>query len=127
RVRVMPKRFVDHGHPEDGIWGRWARFVNRRPLPIALAGIAVVAVLATIGVQLNPNEAQMKNFPGTGDAIVGRDALASAGITPGVLKPFDVLVEHGANPEAVAAKVRTVPGVASAVAPKDWRKGPDSI
>ena len=27
-VRVMPRRFVDSGHPEDGAWGRWARFVN---------------------------------------------------------------------------------------------------
>ena len=30
-VRLLPKRFVDSGHPEDGAWGRWARFVNRRP------------------------------------------------------------------------------------------------
>ena len=69
----------------------------------------------------------MKNFPGAGDAIVGRNALASAGITPGVLKPFDVLVEHGGNPDAVAAKLRSVPGVAAAAAPKAWRSGPDSI
>jgi RND superfamily putative drug exporter len=126
-VRVLPKRFVDRGHPEDGPWGRWARFVNRRPLPIALAGIAIVAVLAGIGLQLNPNEAQMKNFPGTGDAIVGRDALKEAGISPGVLKPFDVLVENGRDPNAVAAKLSTVPGVTAAVAPADWRRGDDSI
>ena len=25
-VRLLPKRLVDHGHPEDGPWGRWARF-----------------------------------------------------------------------------------------------------
>src|SRR5438093_2182888 len=126
-VRVLPKRLVDHGHPEDGPWGRWARLVNRRPLPIGLTGIAIVAVLATIGAQLNPNEAQMKNFPGSGDAIVGRDALTSASVSPGVLKPFDVLVEHGGNPDAVAAKLRTVQGVTAAVAPKDWDRGPDSI
>ncbi len=30
-VRLLPKRFLDHGHPEDGAWGRWARFVLRRP------------------------------------------------------------------------------------------------
>ena len=30
-VRLLPKRLVDHGHPEDGPWGRWARFVNVRP------------------------------------------------------------------------------------------------
>ena len=45
-VRVMPKRFVDHGHPEDGAWGRWARFVLRRPWPVAIVGLAIVAVLA---------------------------------------------------------------------------------
>ena len=126
-VRVMPKRFVDHGHPEDGPWGRWARFVNRRPLPVAFAGLAIVAVLVGIGVQLNPNEAQLKNFPGSGDAIVGRDALQAAGITPGVLKPFDVLVENGRDPEAVAARLREVDGVTAAVAPKDWRRGDTAI
>ncbi len=126
-VRVLPKRLVDRGHPEDGPWGRWARFVNRRPLPIALVGIVIVAVLAGIGLQLNPNEAQMKNFPGTGDAIVGRDALAAAGVTPGVMKPFDVLVEHGGDPTAVAAKLRDVPGVTAAVAPREWRSGDSSI
>ena len=42
-VRVLPRRFVDKGHPEDGVWGRWAAFVMRRPSPIAAAGIAIVA------------------------------------------------------------------------------------
>ena len=127
RVRLLPKRLVDRGHPEDGPWGRWARLVLRRPLPVALAGIAVVAVLTGFGTQLTPNEAQLKNFPGTGQAIAGRDALAAAGISPGVMKPFDVLVEHGGNAEEVAAKLRRVPGIAGAVAPADWRRGPDSI
>src|SRR4029453_8873706 len=27
RVRVMPRRFIDRGHPEAGAWGRWARYV----------------------------------------------------------------------------------------------------
>jgi len=126
-VRLLPKRLVDRGHPEDGPWGRWARLVNRRPLAVAATGLAIVGVLVFYGVQLNPNEAQMKNVPGTGDAIVGRDALTAAGISPGVLKPFDVLVERGGNPQAVAAKLRRVPGVVGTAAPKDWRSGDDSI
>jgi RND superfamily putative drug exporter len=126
-VRVLPKRFLDTGHPEDGLWGRWARFVIRRPVPIALGGAAIVAVLVTMGLQLNPNEAQMKNFPGSGDAMDGRQALTAAGITPGVMKPFDVIVENGADPNAIAAKLRAVPGVTGAVAPKDWRRGGTSI
>jgi RND superfamily putative drug exporter len=126
-VRVMPKRFVDHGHPEDGAWGRWARFVNRRPVPVALVGLVIVAVLVGIGTQLNPNEAQLKNFPGTGDAIAGRQALSSAGISPGVMKPFDVLVEHGGNAQAIAARLSTVPGVVGGVVPAGWQRGGDSI
>jgi putative drug exporter of the RND superfamily len=126
-ARVLPKRWVDRGHPEDGPWGRWARLVNRRPVPVALVGIAIVAVLATIGTQLNPNESQLKSFPGGGDAIVGRDALAAAGVSPGVMKPFEVLVEKGADPAPIAARLRTVPGLLGATAPREWRKGGDSI
>jgi RND superfamily putative drug exporter len=126
-LRVLPKRLVDRGHPEDGPWGRWAGFVTRRPWPVAIVGIAIVAVLAGLGTQLNPNEAQLKNFPGSGTAIAGRDALAAAGISPGVMKPFNVLLEHGASANAVAEKLNGVDGVAGAVAPAGWQRGADSL
>ena len=126
-VRVMPKRLVSPDHPEHGGWGRWARFVLRRPLPVAIVGLLIVGVLVTFGLRLNPNEAQLAHFPGTGDAIQGRDALLAAGISPGVMKPFNILVENGGNPQAVVAKVRTVPGVVGAEAPSSWRRGPDSL
>src|SRR3954453_23460633 len=115
-VRVMPKRFVDQGHPEDGLWGRWARFVLRRPAAVAAVGIVIVGVLVYAGVQLNPNEAQLKNFPGSGTAIAGRTLLAAAGISAGVMKPFTVYVQGG-DPDAVAAKVRAVQGISGASAP----------
>src|SRR5256714_2173278 len=126
-LRLLPKRLVDHGHPEDGPWGRWAGFVTRRPVPVAIAGLAIVAVLAGLGTQLNPNESQLKNFPGSGDAIAGRDALTAAGISPGLLKPFSVLLEHGANASTVASKLNGLEGVAGAVAPTDWHKGGNSL
>jgi RND superfamily putative drug exporter len=126
-VRVMPKRLIDRGHPEDGAWGRWARLVLRRPVAIAAVGIAIVAVLAGLGTQLNPNEAQLKNFPGSGTAIAGRDQLAAAGISPGVMKPLNVLVEDGGNAQQVAVRLRTVPGVAGATAPPTWHRGPNSL
>ncbi|MGH3001646.1 MAG: MMPL family transporter [Gaiellaceae bacterium] len=126
-VRVLPKRLVDRGHPEDGPWGRWAGLVMRRPVPIAAVGLAVVGVLVYSGFQLNPSEAQAKDLPGTGDAIAGRTALADAGVTPGVMKPFVVLVEHGADPKPIAARLRTIPGIAAATAPADWRTGGDSL
>jgi RND superfamily putative drug exporter len=126
-VRLLPKRFVDSGHPEDGWWGRWATLVMRRPLPVAAVGLAVVGLLLYGGVQLNPSEAQAKDLPGSGDAIAGRAALADAGISAGVMKPFVVLVEHGASPGPVAAKLRATPGIAGAVAPASWRKDGDSL
>jgi putative drug exporter of the RND superfamily len=126
-VRLLPRRLVDRGHPEDGPWGRWAALVMRRPWPVTLVGLAIVGLLVYSGFQLNPSEAQAKDLPGTGDAIAGRAALAQAGISPGVMKPFVVLVEHGASPQPIAAKLRAVPGVAGAVAPKDWRSGTDSL
>jgi putative drug exporter of the RND superfamily len=126
-VRLLPKRFVDKGHPEEGLWGRWAGVVVRRPVPVALVGLAIVGALVFYGLQLNPSEAQAKDFPGSGDAIVGRDALTAAGISAGVMKPFVVLVEHGADPGPVAAKLRATPGIAGAVAPASWRRGGDSL
>jgi putative drug exporter of the RND superfamily len=121
-VRVMPKRLVDHGHPEDGLWGRWARFVLRRPAAVAAIGLVIVGLLVYAGVQLNPNEAQLKNFPGSGTAIAGRALLNQAGISPGVMKPFTVYVQGG-NPDTVAARMRTVQGIAGAAAPRSagWR------
>jgi len=44
-----------------------------------------------------------------------------------VMKPLDVLVENGGNPQAVAAKLRTVRGIVGASAPGGWHRGPDSL
>src|SRR6185437_13242646 len=121
-LRVIPRRFVDRGHPERGAWGRWARFVLRRPLPVAAAGLAIAALLAGLGTQLNPNEPQLKNFPGAGTAIAGREMLADARISPGVMKPLDVLVERGGDAQRIAAQLRTVPGIVGATAPPAWSR-----
>jgi putative drug exporter of the RND superfamily len=126
-VRVMPRRFIDQGHPEDGAWGRWARFVIRHPVAVAAVGLVIVVGLAGLGTRLNPTEAQLKNFPGAGTAVAARDQLTAAGISPGVIKPLDVLVENGGDAKQVAAKLSAVPGVVGATAPPGWQKGPNSL
>jgi RND superfamily putative drug exporter len=126
-VRLLPKRLVDTGHPEDGLWGRWADLVMRRPVPVAAVGLAIVGLLVYSGLHLNPSEAQAKDLPGSGDAIDGRAALTDAGISAGVLKPFVVLVEGGKSRGPIVAKLAATPGIAAAVAPPDWVKGSNSL
>jgi RND superfamily putative drug exporter len=116
RLRVMPKRLVAVSDPETSWWGRWGSFVVRRPWPVAAVGTAIVAVLLFYGLQLNPSEAQAKDFPGKGDAIAGRQALADAGISPGAIKPFVILTPVSEVGEVVS-RVQSVRGVEGAAAP----------
>jgi len=126
-VPVMPRRLIDRGHPEAGAWGRWARLVLRHPVGVGAVGLICAGVLAGLGTQLNANEPQLRAFPGHGTAIAGRQMLADARISPGVMKPFDVLVERGGDPDDVASRVRAVPGVIGAVAPAAWHRGRTSL
>src|SRR5437764_1277479 len=129
RLRVMPKRIVERQDPTTGFWHRWAVIVTRRPVPVAALGILIVALLLIPGVQLHAAESQLKDFPGKGDAIVGRTVLNRAGFSPGVMKPYVVLVEHSgpnATRKVVGALERT-PGLAAAVAPPQWVRGGDAL
>src|SRR5206468_7065454 len=115
-IRVMPKRIVEAPDPERGFWGRWSDLVIRRPIPVAAVGAAIVGVLLFYGVQLNPSEAQAKDFPGKGDAIAGRQALTDAGISPGAIKPFVILTTPSETDRVVSA-VKGVDGIEGASAP----------
>jgi len=124
-VRVMPRRLVEGSDdPEHGFWNRWAHFVVRRPVPVATAGLAIVAVLLFYGVQLNPGDAQVKDFPGAGTAHTGAQVLRDAGIADGVHKPFQVVVEGDVTPEQLerlAARLDETGGIAGAAAPPSAR------
>ena len=124
-VRVMPRRLVEGSDdPEHGFWNRWAHFVVRRPVSVATAGLAIVAVLLFYGVQLNPGDAQVKDFPGAGTAHTGAQVLRDAGIADGVHKPFQVVVEGDVTPEQLerlAARLDETGGIAGAAAPPSAR------
>jgi RND superfamily putative drug exporter len=62
--------------------------------------------------------------------VVGYDKLVAAGISPGILKPFVVLVEHNGSSATLQSIVSTLDrtkGIAGAVAPPTWRKGGDAL
>ncbi|HEU5211924.1 MAG TPA: MMPL family transporter [Gaiellaceae bacterium] len=125
-VRVMPRRIVEGSDdPEHGFWNRWARFVTRRPIPVGLAGLAIVAVLVFYGLQLNPADAQAKDYPGGGDAHRGLAALVDSGVSPGVLAPFAIVVEGTATHaqlDRIAQNVGSTEGVSGAAAPPGWSR-----
>jgi putative drug exporter of the RND superfamily len=128
KLRVMPKRFVAVSDPDRGWWGRWAGLIVRRPWPVAAVGVAIVGVLLALGLQLNPSEAQAKDFPGRGDAIAGREALADSGISPGAIKPFVILTPTNDLTD-VLSRVRNVPGIVGAAAPSSssWRHDGETL
>jgi len=128
RWRVMPKRLLTPDDVEAGFWMRWGRLVSRRPLPIFLIGMAVVVALLIPASQMNPSDAEVARQPAAADAAAGRQALADAGITDGVYKPFAVLVEGTADPQklaAIAAAVRAADGIEGVTEPSGaaWRRG----
>ena len=128
RLRVMPKRLLSNDDAESGFWTRWAAIVSRRPLVIFIAGMVVVVLLLIPAAKINPSDAETVKQPATADAAAGRQALADAGITAGVFKPFAVLVEGTSDPAklaAITAAVRNTDGVVGAVAPEGdaWRRG----
>jgi RND superfamily putative drug exporter len=127
RVRVMPKRIVEGSDLEAGFWWRWAKLVMRRPLAVGAIGLAIVGLLLYSGSKINAAEAQLQFERGksTDDAVVGYNKLVADGISPGVAKPFIVLVEHTDSPatlSAIVSRLDHTPGIAGAASPKDWRK-----
>ncbi len=128
-LRVMPKGVIHATDQGTGFWWRWARFVTKHPIPVALVGLSICGVLVVSALHLNPSEAQAKDIPGKGDAFAGRAALVDAGFSLGVLKPFVILVENGAAPSPIAAKVAAVPGVAGVVVPTGpgWQRGDKAL
>ncbi|MDP8911453.1 MAG: MMPL family transporter [Actinomycetota bacterium] len=124
-ARVLPRRLVEGSDdPEGGFWNRWGRFVMRRPVPVAAAGLAIVALLLFYGVQLNPSDAQAKDLPGAGDAHQGFAVLQDADVSAGVLRPFEVVVEGdytAADLRTIERRLEATEGVAGAAAPESYR------
>src|SRR5215813_1218231 len=121
-MRVMPKRIVEGTDLEAGFWWRWAHLVMRRPIAIGAIGLVIVALLLVPAFNLNPAEAQAKDLAGakTADAVVGFNELTRSGISPGVTKPFVVLVERSPGRQAVQTVVKRLeatPGISGAAAP----------
>jgi RND superfamily putative drug exporter len=101
--------------PENSMWVRWSRTLQRRPWVAALAGVVVLLVLCIPVVSLRLGVADAGNDPTSQTTRRAYDLLAE-GFGPGSSGPLLVVAEVGtdaqrAGIQKLAAVLPSVPGV----------------
>jgi RND superfamily putative drug exporter len=90
--------------PEQTIWARWSRTIQRRPWPVAIAGLAVLLVLAIPAAGLRLGIADAGNDPTKFTTRRAYDLL-SEGFGPGFNGPL-IVASQTHSPGDVAAMTR---------------------
>ena len=92
-VRLIPKRIVERRADEEhNMWGRLARFIMRRPVPVAVATTAVLIAVAVPVLSLQVGPGTNKGVPQDLESVRGLNIL-SAEIGEGAIAPTDVIVD----------------------------------
>jgi RND superfamily putative drug exporter len=101
----------------ESLWHRWARTVQRRPVPIALAGLIVLVLIAVPALQLRLGNADASNDPKSSTTHRAFDLIAR-GFGPGANGPI-LIVAQGPDRQLrselprLEQALRATPGVAS--------------
>ncbi|MFE3112548.1 MMPL family transporter [Kitasatospora indigofera] len=94
-----------------GLWARIGQAVARRPAQVAMAGTAVLLLLASGTLGLRTGLAQADSFRKTPEAVLGQRTLTA--VQPaGAVDPL-TLISTPATAEQVAQAARQTPGVSS--------------
>ena len=104
----------------NGFWARWARLVSRHPWPAAIAGLAIMLVIATPALSLRMALSDAGNDPAGTTTRKAYDLVAE-GFGRGSNGPLQIVVQVPRQSDRTAldrigAALRATPGVAS-VAP----------
>jgi putative drug exporter of the RND superfamily len=92
-VRLIPKGILERRADEEhNMWGRLARFIMRRPVPVATATIAVLIALAVPVFSLQVGPGTNKGVPQDLESVRGLNIL-SAEIGEGAIAPTDVIID----------------------------------
>jgi len=106
-------RLGTEGSSEKGLWHRLGVGVSKRPVTVAVAGVAILAALALAGVpQIKVGLAQTEQFRVVPEAVVGQNLIADA-FSAGSGSPAYVITNSGAAQKVadVSAAVRGVSSV----------------
>jgi RND superfamily putative drug exporter len=114
----------------DGFWARWSRLIERHPWPGAIAGLAIMLLLASPALALRLGNSDAGNNP-VGQTTRQAYDLLARGFGPGFNGPLEVVASlpaagtsaqagsgHAAALAAVAGQLRATPGVASVSQPR---------
>ncbi len=102
----------------DGVWPRWAAFVGRHPAPLAAAALVVMLALAIPFMSLRLGSSDAGTDPASATTRKAYDLLAR-GFGPGFNGTLQIVAETPRGKadrpvvQRLAARVRTVPGVAA--------------
>src|SRR5262249_4676944 len=99
------------------LWHRWARTVQRRPVPIALSGLIVLLLIAVPALRLRLGSADASNDPKSSTTHQAYDLVAQ-GFGPGANGPILVVAQGPARDLGSALPrleraLHATPGVAS--------------
>ena len=110
-------------------WVAWTKAVIRHRLVAIVAALVILGVLLGMASGLRVGEVRPTSLARSGLAERGLHALEQAGFPVGVLSPIEVLVPDRTNPVTLAARLQTIPGVDTAVAPRGqaWRRGSTAL
>jgi RND superfamily putative drug exporter len=112
-------------------WAGWARLIRRRPWPAAIAGLAIMLVIATPALSLRMGVSDAGNDPAGTTTRRAYDLLAK-GFGPGFNGPLAVVAQlphagDGAALGRIAAALRGAPDVASVSAPSISPRGRTAV
>ena len=97
---------------DNGLWAKLGRGVSKRPRSVAVVGVVVLAALALGSSGLKIGLSSTEQFMKKPEAVVGVELLAKS-FPAGATSPT-VVVANKDVAEAVANRIKTVKGVASA-------------
>jgi RND superfamily putative drug exporter len=119
RRRVRPATPSDEGA---GFWARWARFIRRHPWPAAIAGLAIMLVIATPALSMRMGLGDAGNDPAGTTTRKAYDLLAE-GFGQGFNGPLQVVAQlphpnDGAALGNLTTALRETSGIASVSPPQ---------